>query len=220
MSTLETISREDREYNFNTLLGIVKVHLPPEWLAMLNGLAEDVEFQGVSYLGMKDAPAAKGNHHAYLGGLVQHMLEMWNTYHDLKRFMASDDLINDSNVLQGILVHDLHKAWATFVLDEKSVSGLNYGPHPSEGLLTHNQKTLYLLGQAGVKLDLAVSNTLHCSEGGWAEKHPKWSTTLAKLVYILDEYSGNILARSRGGNNVDLRSQQKLTPLCEWELPR
>jgi hypothetical protein len=44
------------------------------------------------------------------------------------------------------------------------------------------------------------------SEGGWADSPPKWGSTYAKLIYLLDEMSGNVIARNRQGNTLDIRS--------------
>lgn len=187
------------------------------WRDMLLALADDEEFDGVTYLGLRNAPAGKGNHHAWEGGLVAHMLEMWDTYLYWKEFplLPPDPLITDANVLKGIIVHDLHKAWCEFVRDPAVDTGLNYGKHPSGNLVGNDQKSMYILNQHGVKIDLVICNVLYCSEGGWAKAPPRWCTTLSKLVYLLDEFSGNVMSRAADGTNFNVRSKLRLEPSFE-----
>lgn len=195
--------------NFRELYALTYNVLGPSWCTLLDYLDKDVtDPTGQTYLGFRRAPAAKGNHHAYIGGLVQHLQEMWNHWVTIKQTLPMDTILDSPAVLRGILCHDLHKAWCTFQLvetTEKAPWGLEYGKHPSNFLMTKDQKSLYLLMQAGLKLDMLDMNCLANSEGGWAESPPKWGTTLSKLVYLLDELSGNVEARAVQGNDIDLR---------------
>lgn len=221
MNTYKILNEAQIDSNFESLCDLVQTVCGPGWLSMVLNLGPNTEFEGVTFFGLKQAPAAKGNHHAYLGGLVEHLLEMWNTYRQLDcSVLYNDPLLTDTRVLKGIVSHDLHKAWCTFVQDLKVDSGLNYGVHPSNSLLKKDQKSVYILSQANIQLDLIDMNCLFCSEGGWADSHPKWSTTLAKLVYLLDEMSGNVKARSLQGNNIDLRRPTPFPNLWELQFPR
>jgi len=213
------LTEEKLTENFDRLLGLVETICGPEWLSLVLNLGQNVNYDNQLYLGFRTAPAAKGNHHAYVGGLVEHLLEMWQQFRVLEHSLPADPIICESRVLKGIVMHDLHKAWCTFVMDDKVDSGLNYGPHPSNSLVRNDQKTMYLLNQAGIKLDLIDLNCLYSSEGGWAECPPKWITTLSKLVYLLDEMSGNVFARSIQGNNIDLRDALPFPSLCEVQFP-
>lgn len=191
------------------------------WSDMLLDLGPSMTYDGKFYLGLMGAPAAKGNHHAYQGGLVEHLLQMWDTYWSLKEngiLPTGDPLITDANVLKGIIVHDLHKAWATFVVDGTVDTGLNYGKHPSSSMLTNDQKSMYILNRAGVKLDLIISNVLYCSEGGWAASPPRWCSTLAKLVYLLDEWSGNVTSRIEAGTHINVREKLDLSTSFDLEF--
>lgn len=209
--SVEVLTYSQREENFQTLLKLCQGFCPSMVNLML-GLKDDrfavhdiVGISSTYYLGMMNAPAGKGVHHAYKGGLVKHLLEMWEFWKVLKNeaVTVDDPLLNDQNVFICIMIHDLHKAWCTFVEDVESKSGVNYGKHPSNSLLTNDQKTAWLLSNYDVKLNIYLMNCLYSSEGGFADSPPRWQTTLAKLVYTLDELSSNVLARSEAGNRVD-----------------
>lgn len=224
-----TISEEQVERNFVALRSLAVTVCPVNG-AMLK-LFDELEYDRigaskvgststVAYLGLKHAPAAKGNHHAYLGGLVAHMLEMWTFWLDLRpRFIGegipADPLLTDSNVFLGILVHDLHKAWNTFVCDSSIPSGVTYGSHPTSLLMTNDQKSAYIL-QFFFNVDAIIANCMYSSEGGYAKDAPKTQTTLAKLVYILDELSSNVLARTQQGNCTDNRTVGTTTSAQEY----
>lgn len=206
--------------DFCRLESLTSQKLGWKWGDALRTLAPDLVHEGVTYLGLERAPAGKGNHHAFIGGLVHHMLEMWDFWELLKPNLPPDPLLTDVRILKGILVHDLHKAWATFVLDPAVDSGLNYGKHPSEGMFTHLQKTLYLVMRLGLDLDAVDFNALCCSEGGWAENHPKWGSTVGKLLYLLDELSGNVKARAEQGNILDVRAFNTNLSLIDFNSPQ
>jgi len=180
---------------FETLLDLVSSILDHNWHNMVFDLGPDTEYNGVTYLGFERAPAAKGNHHHYIGGLVTHILEMWDIHTNIAGPVgASSSRIPDDRVLAGIILHDLHKAWCNFVSDPAVPSGLNYGRHPSSNLLTPDQKTVYIASKY-VRLDMVQLNSVYHSEGGWAASPPKWTTPLSKYLYLLDELSSNILGR-------------------------
>jgi len=166
---------------------------------MLKALKNDIVYDDVLYLGLCNAPAAKANHHAYLGGLVDHYLEMWSIFKDLDPSILNDDiLITSARVFEGIILHDLHKAWAHFVHDVSVPSGLNYGKHPSSNLLTQDQKSVYIASRY-VELDIIQLNSVYHSEGGWAASPPRWGSALSKLLYLLDELSSNVKTRTLSG---------------------
>lgn len=163
---------------------------------MLTCLKEDVVYDGIAYLGFVNAPAAKANHHACEGGLVSHILEMWNIHENMDLSLFNKDpLITPRTVLAGIVLHDLHKGWCHFVRDASVSSGVNYGKHPSSNLLTADQKTVYIASQY-VTLDMVQLNAVYHSEGGWASSPPKWASVLSKYLYLLDELSSNLRDRT------------------------
>lgn len=189
------------------------------WLRLTGDLDKDRVDQatGKNYLGLLNAPAAKKNHHAELGGLVMHYLEMWEIFKDIRgnilpRTDDSDSLyqrgeehyVTNERVLEGILLHDLSKAYFTFVLDKEGK--FDYGDHPSGtvmgGMLKNDQKSLWIASSYGLSFDLVQLNALFHSEGGWADSPPEWATVLSKLLYLLDELSGNIWDRAKKGSSV------------------
>lgn len=177
---------------------------------MIDHLRDDVKDEGVIYLGLFRAPAAKGNHHDREGGLIAHMLEMWEIWLHLKDAIVRTDgkYITDARVFKGILYHDLHKAYRTFVEVPRAdgVWAADYGKDPTESLMSHTTKTIWILSQAGISLDRQDYHALLCNEGGWAEIKTRWTSVLAKLLYVLDELSGNVVERIRKGTYLDHRT--------------
>jgi len=192
--------------NWKSLKYLAKVHCA-QYLPVLIGLEADITVHGnpiKHYLGFKRAPAAKRNHHPYEGGLVQHLLEMWEfwcsirTGHQLFLSYQSGAILSDTRVLTGILNHDLHKAYLYYeLMDTIPVGGwlVERRTHLSCALLTDNAKTIDILMRFRIALDETDLNCLIYSEGGWAKDPPVECTPLAKLVYLLDEFSGNVRAR-------------------------
>jgi hypothetical protein len=172
------------------------------------------------YLGFKRAPAAKRNHHDHEGGLVTHLLQMWECYLQLEpmiREMDGDAAApvrrpTHEQVLKAILYHDLHKACLTYVLVSETPWETKYGEDTSDKLLTHDTKTLWILNKAGIKLSQEQTNAILWAEGGFSQTRPQWSSVLAKLVYVLDEFSGNVLDRVRKGTTLDLGSPAREGP--------
>lgn len=198
--------------NFNTLKALVAEHLPLEeslkYLKMLDALADDTtDEKGRTLLGFVRAPAAKGNHHDREGGLIAHLLEMWHVYTVLRAGYPQLDQpphITPARVLTAIVCHDLHKGYRTFTLippEGKAVweAGdpwkADYAQDLSDQLTTHDIKTLAILARHGIALDDEQLNALCWAEGGWSHIQPKFTSVLAKLCYLLDEMSGNVLER-------------------------
>ena len=61
------LDKEMRLENFNNLLVLVNSILGSEWVAFLKSLRYDVRLDDNQYLGFINAPAAKNNHHNYMG---------------------------------------------------------------------------------------------------------------------------------------------------------
>lgn len=187
-------ARTEQQFMFTALCDTVAPVLGYRWHNMVYALGPDTLYDGITYFGLEKAPAAKGNHHHYLGGLVAHVLEMWDIHNNLAGPVGADSRLPDDRVLAGILLHDLHKAWCHFVQDASVPSGFNYGKHPSSNLMTPDQKTVYIASKY-VQLDIVQLNAVYHSEGGWAASPPRWSTPLSKYVYLLDELSSNVRGR-------------------------
>ena len=194
-----------------TLKDLFEAHLQEQDLQkhmqMLDALAPDQQVGPLLYLGLERAPAGKRNHHDFEGGLVAHLLEMWETYEVLKgRFAQLEDGVHvtPARVLKGIVYHDLHKAYQCFALKSTNPWATEYGLNASELLAGKTAKTFLLLSRHGIVLDEEQINAICWSEGGWAELRPRWYSVLSKLCYLLDEFSGNCLDRVRRKTMLDV----------------
>lgn len=205
------------ETNFNKLLDTLTKWDLLDLKRVVEGLKFDRIHKGISYCGFLNAPAAKGVHHARTGGLVQHLLEMFELWKTISSTIATDNkVLTGQNVAATIILHDLHKAYFHFAKDGAEVSGYNYGKHPISSLLTDDQKTMYIVQHYDVKLNAYVLNAVYNSEGGYAKNPPRFQTTLAKIVYILDELS-TAINRTKQGNIVDIRSSSVLLESELWQ---
>ena len=169
-------------------------------------LSEDGE---IRYAGFKNAPAGKGVHHAYRGGLVEHLLEMLSLDSVLRSHTANSS--NDQSlVYAGVVLHDLQKAYKRFSFDGATPI---YSNDPLHSMLTQNQVTLWMLNSIGLSVtSVELLNIIYNSEGGYAKNPPTWCSDVAKYVYILDELSVNLIARPRQGNVLDVR---QFAPIAE-----
>jgi len=230
-STLElknlasTLRKRNPEDNFSDLVNLVGDVIKGDRAAkiaeMMRALASDRKdetFLGHGRMfGFINAPAAKRNHHAYRGGLVIHLWEMWAIWKEHFRadFEQSTE-VNDKRILEGIIFHDLHKAYCTFrsVEFRPDVPGLPWGAEyvkgdPDSESLTWETKTLWLLQWHEIVIDVQQYNALLWSEGGWAKIQPRWCSVLAKMLYLLDEYSGNVLSRMQDGTWRDVSETKR-----------
>jgi len=95
-------SKRDPEEMFAELREMVNVMENPHLRGLLNALLDD-ETTADSY---KKAPAAKSVHHAFLGGLLEHVLSVCR----LCRMTASNyEFIDVDLMLTGAVVHDIGK---------------------------------------------------------------------------------------------------------------
>lgn len=164
---------------------------------LMEALVPDTGIEAVvAYLGLRRAPAAKRNHHAFEGGLVFHYLEMFQIWEGWRQADPRLGSLSTERILKGIFYHDLHKAYRTFVVNQHNPWEAYYGKDETELQLTHATKTLWILQAHGVKLDLDQYHALLGSEGGWSEfRDIKYHSVLSKTLYLLDEMSGNVLGR-------------------------
>lgn len=214
MKHLNTGVRGDVQGNWLKLIDLVAANIhgteKAKYLHMMAEIAEDEPVsndpKGRIYLGFKRAPAAKGNHHAFEGGLVYHLLEMWGIWLHLREDVLTENYITDARVLKAIINHDLHKAYKTYRLETEAPWQTEYGDDPTDMLMTTDIKSLWILNTHGITLDPEQMNALLWAEGGFAKIKPKWCSTLSKLCYMLDEMSGNVLARIETRTLLDHRS--------------
>ena len=193
--------------NWEKLKGLAAGILPsPEggdFLRLLDGLKEDQLNGQQHYLGFCRAPAARRNHHAYEGGLVRHLLEMWALWEQLKPQLNAPPFVSDQRVLKAIILHDLHKSYRTYELMSGDPWEVRYGNDETDMLMGSDVKSLWLAQRAGIALDPDQINALLWAEGGFSNIRPKWCSVLAKVCYALDELSGNGLARIGKGTFLD-----------------
>jgi len=196
---------EARETKMQRLVGLAEKY-DPRYVTVLEGLRNDTRDNHRTLLGFERAPAATRRHHAYEGGLVGHLTEMWDFYLGLRakltHNMKWDADVLDARVYRGIINHDLHKAYHYYELLAWNPWKCKWANSDTQQLLTDNHATLYVLGMFGVHLDLLDRNVLLNSEGGWCEKETYEVASVAKLVYLLDELSGNVYDRVRTGTHI------------------
>lgn len=204
------------EENFERLkllcLRVMESGVGSLYVGMLNELAADREENGVRFLGFMRAPAAKGNHHAVEGGLVLHLLEMWDVWVRMGSVFPLEvsGQIDGNLVLQAIINHDLHKGYMTFSVDEGGA--FIYANSTPTQMLSTDMQSIYLLMQAGIKPSMQVLNAHSLAEGGWSKNPPKSASVLSKVCYLLDEMSGNVLNRLQTGKLFDTRGICSLSP--------
>jgi hypothetical protein len=152
---------------------------------------------GNLYAGLLTAPASVAAHHNYTGGLVVHYLEMLETaktFYEVKHPQLPALPFEPSEVLIGILIHDIHKASFNYKVKQDG-TGHEYSTHLSLELLPKNARSQQILAEAGIVLTLQQLNVLYNSEGGYNPERPKQCTPLAKFIYLLDEMSANVYDR-------------------------
>lgn len=166
---------------------------------------KDVE---VRLLGMMRAPGSKQRHHNTQGGLVQHLLQMWEVWIDLRAVLQAHNAfhpqLNDLNVWKCIVHHDLNKVWKYKLVSEDPWA-VDYANSQDRltSLLTDAGKSSFLLNKHGIRLSVPLHNALLTSEGGYGKARPYVETVLSKVAYVLDELSSNVIARLQTGRFWD-----------------
>ncbi|MBI3210985.1 MAG: HD domain-containing protein [Candidatus Solibacter usitatus] len=94
-------SRRDPEEMFSELKGILSEVSNPHLRDLCQAFLNDSEISRL----YKIAPAAKSMHHAYLGGLLEHVLSMCG----LARMTAPHYKVDLDLLLTGVLIHDIGK---------------------------------------------------------------------------------------------------------------
>jgi len=95
-------SKRDRDEMFRELQGLVASIGNPHLKALLNAIFADEEIARA----YRTAPAAKGIHHAWIGGLIEHVLSLSS----LAKFTAAHySGIDLDLLLAGVMLHDIGK---------------------------------------------------------------------------------------------------------------
>lgn len=206
----DELDQFDLDTQFRGFLYLIQENLgsqAEDYRNLFEFMRDDHVVDGKVLLGLKRAPAAKGNHHALEGGLLLHYTEMWDAWSALRgTIIKIDDTVNDARVLKGIINHDLHKGYRTYELLSKDPWKAQYAAEIAEKLLEADprrpkgvHKTLWLLQKQGVVLDELDYNVILNAEGGWSTTQTYWCSVLAKVCYLLDEMSGNVMGRQTAG---------------------
>lgn len=207
------LTESELQLQFGQLIDLVSQTLPHskacEYNAMLQSLKRDpIDNTDAFYLlGMLRAPAAKGNHHAFEGGMVYHYLEMWEAWLGMRGgVVGRDEQVTDERILCGIINHDLHKAWRTYQLLSREPWMCQYAADWTDKLLEISLrapdgviKSLYILQRNRVSLDEIDYNVILNAGGGFSRTQTYWCSVVAKLCYLLDELSGNVIGRQAAG---------------------
>lgn len=193
---------EDR---LNDLLELIERVMNPElagqYVDLVLQFSGDQVVDGVTYLGMQRAPAARGNHHAFEGGLVFHLTEMWRVWVVLRTSfpeMVLPPYVTDERVLCAIINHDLHKADRCYIQVQTADGSwkVEYGKHVSDRLTNATLHSVWMLNQAGIHPDIEQLHALGLAQGSWSDQTGiREASVLAKLCYLLDESSANVLGR-------------------------
>ena len=173
---------------------------------LLSDLKHDREISHqVTLLGMRRAPASHQRHHDAEGGLVAHLLQMWDLWLSVRRVLVDHGplhpQLSDWNVWRGILNHDLNKVWK-YKLVSLEPWTVEYAKEDDRlGMLLGDVgKVEFFLGKNKIHLSVLLMNALLTSEGGFSPSpRPHAETVLAKMLYILDELSANVVDRLQNG---------------------
>lgn len=96
-------SSRDRGEMFQELMGHVASMTNPHLKGLLEGIFADPAVAQA----YRDAPAAKSVHHAWIGGLIEHVLSLCT----LARFTAAHYKLDSDLVLAGVILHDIGKIY-------------------------------------------------------------------------------------------------------------
>ncbi len=95
-------SKRDRDEMFQELQGVIASIGDPHLKALLEAMFADEEIAKA----FRTAPAAKGIHHAWIGGLIEHVLSLCT----LAKFTAAHySDIDVDLLLSGVILHDIGK---------------------------------------------------------------------------------------------------------------
>lgn len=185
--------------------------LASKYHAMFYALKHDRFLEdGTIVLGMRRAPGSQRRHHAFEGGLVVHLMEMWRAWVTIRNLlppnMAMPQSFNtNALVWRAIVHHDLNKVYKykhiqkdkdgnTLETWKVDYSGAN--EDPLGYLLPGTYKSIEILCHHGIPIPPLLLNALITAEGGYSEgPRPQTETVFAKIVYLCDELSANVINR-------------------------
>lgn len=138
----------------------------------------------------KTAPAAKSNHHAYIGGLLQHTLEVASLCEDVMIYYPE---INPDLFISGAILHDIGKVYelkytkAFGYTDEGGLIG-----HITIGVEMITEKIKMIEGFPH-KLEMLLKHMILSHHGHYEYGSPKRPKTLeAVMLYHIDEMNAKV----------------------------
>ncbi|MCC6542973.1 MAG: HD domain-containing protein [Nitrospirae bacterium] len=178
------------EYDFDALekrlLAVIGNLKNPFLKKLLTLFYEDKEFMGL----FRTAPAAKEIHHAFLGGLLEHSLEIVDLCKDMKNHYDEIDL---DLLVTGAILHDVGK-----VRELKFNRSLDY---TDEGRLVGHimigvemvDERIRLIRDFPVKLAMLLRHLIVSHQGTYEWGSPKVPQTLeAIILHNLDDLSAKV----------------------------
>jgi len=193
--------------NWSRLMDLINRELPTtgnKYREMLLSLKHDQRES--CYLGAYRAPASPSTlpvHHDFEGGWCCHLLEMWEIWGIWREGWINGVHVTDALILKGIINHDLNKVYYHYILTSVDPWRTEYGKNPTNRLLTNDLKCIWILNDHGICLNLEMIHAVINAEGGYSKTKTPATSVLAKILYLLDEASGNVMARIDQGTLLD-----------------
>jgi len=158
----------------------------PHLKDLLNAFSDDPEFMAL----FKKAPAAKGVHHVYIGGLLEHTLELVTLCRDIIRHYPDADA---DLLVTGAILHDAGKVYELGY--KKSIDYTDEGRLIGHILLGFKLVEEKIRKLNGFPKDLAMllEHIIISHQGRYEWGSPKRPKTLEALIlHYLDEMNAKI----------------------------
>jgi len=188
MTDYVSASRWNVDDMFKSLVEIAATVEDPFLKQLLDGILADDEIAGL----LKKAPAAKGMHHFYLGGLLEHTLSMTRILNHLAEHY---DGVNRDLLITGGILHDIGKIYelSSEGMIEYTDEGRLIG-HIVLGLELVNRKMSLIPGFPD-HLAMELRHILISHHGAVEYGSPKRPKTLESLmVYFADDLDAKVNA--------------------------
>jgi len=164
---------------------------------ILSLINDNTNSSGERTVGLLEAPAGRKNHHAYSGGLLSHIIQMieicFTIYH--YKIFPFHGVLNKGDIVIGCVIHDLHKAYQTFVKDLR----IGYPPFryaKENNRIPNDFQSIHICSKFGIHLTEYQTNAIIGAEGHFASLyHEIEISKLAALINMADVYSSKILKK-------------------------
>ena len=157
-------------------------------------------YKGEECVRLLEAPAGRRKHHSYSGGLLEHINQMIQIAFMIygQYTYPFSRILNKGDIVVGCFIHDLHKAYCTFIRDEEN-NNASFRYSKDNKHMTAEMESLKILMDYDITLTEDQMNCLFMAEGGWSNlariQQPLDLSKLAVLVHIADMYSSQILKK-------------------------